>query len=171
MTTIAEIQTLEAEVAEARAQLARRWNSFERELGDIAQSASEEVSHTVQQAKDAVSIPHHVERRPWSMVGGAVLAGVALSRFAGAQGMVGLGLATALTKALIPDGPDSPIRSKAVSSLTDMARQFVHRKVPPAFAPMVEQAIVRAAENFSPQAVKVGKAKRSINEKGESILV
>lgn len=150
MVTTSEIRKLEEEVAQARARLARRWLSFERELGEIAQSAKEEVSHTVQQAKDAVSIPHHVERRPWSMVGGAVLAGVALSRFAGAPGMVGLGLATALTKALLPDGPDAPIRSRAVSSLSGMARSFAHRKVPPAFAPIVEQAIVRAADRFRP---------------------
>lgn len=171
MVTMAEIRSREEEVARARARLARRWSSFERDLGELAQSATEEVSHTVQQAKDAVSIPRHVERRPWSMLGGAVLAGVALSRFSSAPGMVGLGLATALTKTLLPDGPNSPIRSKAVSSLADMARTFVHGKVPPAFAPMVEQAIARAAENFSPQSVKVGKGKRAINEKGESIVV
>ena len=171
MTTAAEIRRLEQEVAEARAQLARRWTSLESNVNSLVHSASDDLSQTVQQAKDAVSIPHHVEKRPWSMIGGAVLTGLALSRFAGAQGIVGLGVATALSKSLMSDGADSAIRSKAVSSLTDVARNFVHKRVPPAFAPMVEQILARAAESLSPSMVKVGNAKRGINQKGESVLV
>ncbi len=176
MATTADIRALEDEVAHARARLAERWSSFERDLGEIAHSASDEVSQTVQQAKEAVSISHHVEQRPWAMVGGAVVAGLALSKFsavkfAGAPGMLGLGLVTAITKALLPDGAESQIRSKAVASLSDMARSFVQGKVPPAFAPVVEQAISRAAQSFSGQTAAVGEGKRSINRKGESIVV
>ena len=169
MVTLKEIRELEADAAYSRALLSARWSSFEKEIVGLVQSASDEVSHKVQGAKDAVSITHHVNERPWSMVGGAVLAGLALSRFASGPGLVGLGMAAALSKA--NTSPENSSRYTRATSLADLAQGLVRRNVPAPFAPIIDRMIARAAERLRSHPPTVSPGNRVIDERGGSVLV
>jgi ElaB/YqjD/DUF883 family membrane-anchored ribosome-binding protein len=68
-----------------RSDLADKLESLEDRVMGTVQSAQETVEDSIQIAKDTVAavkrtfdIKHHVEQHPWAMVGGGVLAGLAL---------------------------------------------------------------------------------------------
>ncbi len=68
-----------------RSAMADKLEALEDRVMDTVQSAQETVEDSIQLAKDTVAtvkrtfdIKHHVEQHPWLMVGGCVLAGLAL---------------------------------------------------------------------------------------------
>jgi ElaB/YqjD/DUF883 family membrane-anchored ribosome-binding protein len=73
------------EIDSTRSDLADKLGALEDSVMGTVQSAQETVEDSIQIAKDTVAsvkrtfdIKHHVEQYPWPMVGGCVLAGLAL---------------------------------------------------------------------------------------------
>jgi ElaB/YqjD/DUF883 family membrane-anchored ribosome-binding protein len=73
------------EIDSTRAAMADKLESLENRMIGTVQSAKDTVENSIQSAKDTVAsvkqtfdIPHQVEQRPWTMVGGCFLAGLAL---------------------------------------------------------------------------------------------
>ena len=171
--TSKRIHSLEAEARQARKNLASRWDALELEVAGLANTAKEEVTQTVQQAKETISVTHQVRKRPWAMIAGSIVTGIMLSRFRGIRSLAVLSLATPIVKnALESDSvarvfrplshglnrfsensePDSFIdvlRIKAVNSLADMAKELIKRNVPRSLVPVLEQAITNSAQSFA----------------------
>ena len=73
------------EIDTTRSAMADKLEALEDRMIDTVQSAQETVKDSIQSAKDTVAsvkrtfdIKHQVEQRPWTMVGGCFLAGLAL---------------------------------------------------------------------------------------------
>ena len=92
------IQNLENEVSQAKAALANRWRDLELEVSGLANTAKEEVSQGIQEAKESVSISHQVAKRPWTMVAGSIATGICLSRLSGLRSLAVIGLAGPIFK-------------------------------------------------------------------------
>ena len=92
------IQNLENEVSQAKAALANRWRDLELEVSGLANTAKEEVSQGIQEAKESVSISHQVAKRPWTMVAGSIATGICLSRLSGIRSLAVIGLAGPIFK-------------------------------------------------------------------------
>lgn len=172
-----EIQKIEAELQHSRAMLSGRWSALELELAGIANSAKEDVSETLQNAKEAVSIHHQVSKRPWSMLAASLLVGVGLSKIVGLRSLAVVGLtspflkdaftsATMSTTSGLPVSPlskmseksESPkdsetgfmdgIRIQTITSLANIARDLVKRNVPSPFVSIIEQAIAKSTNSL-----------------------
>lgn len=200
MKTCEEIERLEAEIQHSKAKLSGKWTALKLELEEVAQSAREDVLEGIQNAKDTVSIRHQAKERPWVVFGGSVLAGVVLSPAFGVRGLALLGLTTPLMRnalAAFParegrnqagsssfdaqsddaqegqSGNTQNVRSKAIVSLVELARNLVRKNVHPTFAPIIEQAISVSTKGFlTPNSSVVKNSiseKRVINDKGESV--
>lgn len=73
------------EIDDTRSAMADKMEALEDRVMDTVQSAQETVDDSIQIASDTVAsvkrtfdIKHHVEQHPWTMVGGSILAGLAL---------------------------------------------------------------------------------------------
>ena len=62
------LRELESEVRQSRDALTKRWNILQLEIGGLGKTATDQVHQSIQEAKEAVSIRHHVSKRPWTMV-------------------------------------------------------------------------------------------------------
>jgi ElaB/YqjD/DUF883 family membrane-anchored ribosome-binding protein len=76
---------LRKEIDSTRSAMADKLEALEDRMIDTVQSAQATVENSIQSAKDTVAsiketfdIPHQVEQRPWTMVGGCFLAGLAV---------------------------------------------------------------------------------------------
>jgi len=74
-----EIEKIESDIHLSKTSLAGKWSNLKNDLGGVAHSASEDVSASIQQVKEAISITHQVEKRPWLIFGGSVVAGIILT--------------------------------------------------------------------------------------------
>jgi hypothetical protein len=178
------IQTLEAEVRQSRINLSSRWRALELEVGGLANTAKEEVSQSVQHAKDSVSVTHQVEKRPWAMLASSIVVGIALSRLRGFRSLAVLSLATPLVKNALESEPVSQllrpftgsakfsgaptsgeqiglltvVRNKAVNSLAEIAKELVKRNLPSSLVPVLDQAISSSAQSLSTSREKTSQA-------------
>jgi len=191
-----QIKSIEADVRQSRERLANRWKNLELEVSGLASSAKEEVNQTFQQARETVSIRHQVEQRPWSMFGGAVLTGIAISRLSGFRSLAMLGIASpmiqnALTKernsftanqtsaetTSFKTSGDSEygsllqtVKNKAVSSLAEIAREIVKRNVPSSIAPIIDQAISQSESSLITKSAQKEDYKKSSARSPDAVV-
>jgi hypothetical protein len=74
------------EIDDTRAAMANKLEALEHKMIDTVETAHDAVKESIQSAKETVAsvketfdIKHQVEQRPWTMVGGCFLAGLALT--------------------------------------------------------------------------------------------
>lgn len=93
-----EIQELQAELTHSKAMVAGRWCALELEIAEIAKSAKDDFSQSVQHVKEAISISHQVTKRPWTLLATSVLTGIVISRMRGLSTLAVTGLTSSLLK-------------------------------------------------------------------------
>jgi len=171
------VKTIEQELKQSRANLSKRWNSLGLEVINLTSLAKEDVTETLRHARETVSIHHQVTKRPWAILGGAVLTGIALSRFRGIRGLALLTLAAPLVKNALSGETSSNdkltepslettksgksadatendngflqvIRLKTINSLGDIAKELVQRNAPTSLRSVMDEAITNSVQRL-----------------------
>jgi hypothetical protein len=80
-----KLETLEGQVKQTVASVTEVVDTVKTKVEDTVQAVTSSVEHTVESVKNAFDIPEQVQRHPYAMTGGALLAGAAVGWFVGRQ--------------------------------------------------------------------------------------
>jgi len=111
---------LESEIAETRSSLTDKLETLECRVRGTVEAAQESVEHTIDSVKQAFDIRHHVDKRPWTVLGLSVATGFVLGSVRKAP--------AAVTQPIAPTHNGHGNGEHSLSSLAGAATGDGHRR-------------------------------------------